>query len=102
MGEFDDGEDDGAACSVVFHVGDEALVDLDDVDREPFEVGQGAVAGSEVVEGESDPEMLELAEHAEGVFAVLGEDAFGDLEDDLFGVGVGVGEHGCDGGGVVE
>ena len=38
MGQFDDGVDDGVAGGVVFEVADEPLVDLDDVDRELFQV----------------------------------------------------------------
>ena len=44
VGQLDDREDDGVARRVAFEVGDEALVDLHDVDREPLEVGERGVA----------------------------------------------------------
>ena len=97
VGELDDREDDGVARAILFQVGDEALVDLDDVDREALEVGERGVAGSEVVEGERHAELLQLVEDDERPFGVLHEDALGHLEGDQLGIGLGAGEHRGDG-----
>ena len=79
--ETHDGVNNGVAGRIVIEVGDEASINLDDVDRESLEVTQRAVPGSEIVEGELDAEILEVVQHEQGPFAVLDEDALGDFQD---------------------
>ena len=60
--------------------GDERLVDLEVVQREPLEVAQRAVADAEVVDGEIDAELLELLEPPDRRLGVLHQRRLGDLE----------------------
>ena len=46
--------DEGGGGRLGDDVGDEGPVDLDGVDRQPVQGGDGRVAGAEVVEGEGD------------------------------------------------
>src|SRR5262245_6894058 len=46
--EADDGVDDGLVLRVLAKPGDEAAVDLEEVDREPLQVGERRVTGAEV------------------------------------------------------
>ena len=55
--EVDDRADDDGVVGVVVHVQHEGLVDLELVDREVLEVGEGGVTGAEVVDGEPDPDL---------------------------------------------
>ena len=80
-----------------FEIGDERLVDLHDVDRKVLEVAERRVSGPEVVEGQRDPEALELAEHDEGPLAVLDEDALGELERHPVRTSARLGKDLCDG-----
>ena len=93
VGEGDDRVHDEAAVGVAVEVGDEHPVDLHDVDREPLEIAERRVAGSEVVEREHHAELLELVERDERPFAVSEEHALGHLERDHVRIGVRVGEH---------
>ncbi len=80
VGQRDDGGDDGFVVGVGGDAGHEGAVDLDDVDREPFEVGQGRVAGAEVVDGDADSEQLELVQGGDGVGGGVDESGLGELE----------------------
>ena len=52
-------------CRIVIEIGDEDAVDLHHVDREPLQVAERRVAGSEVVECEHHADLLEIAEREE-------------------------------------
>ena len=80
VGELDDAAGERLGSDVVGDLVDEALVDLDDLDREAPEIAQRRVAGSEVVDREGDPEALELAQPAGRGLGLAGHDALGDLE----------------------
>ncbi|EGQ64215.1 hypothetical protein GGI1_24136, partial [Acidithiobacillus sp. GGI-221] len=54
----DDRRDDGEILGIVDHVAHKALVDLDGMGGELLEVGQGGVAGAEVVEGDAHPQAM--------------------------------------------
>jgi hypothetical protein len=58
-GEGDDGVHDGHAIGAG-HVGHKALIDLERVDREALEIAEGGVPGAEVIDGELQPERLQL------------------------------------------
>ena len=56
----------------------EALVDLQDVDREPGQVARRAVAGAEVIQRDVDTERFQLAE---ATLVILHQAGLGELDD---------------------
>jgi hypothetical protein len=58
----------------------EAAVDLHDVDRQPTEIGERRVTGSEVVEREHDPHRLERMQLLLDPVTRREQHAFGELE----------------------
>ena len=81
FGQRDDGADDGAvAVGRRGGAADEALVDLDLVERRLLQIAERAVAGAEIVEREPDAEILEPGEGVVGAVALGEEHALGDLE----------------------
>ena len=84
LGEGDDGADDrGVAAARLGGAADEALVDLDLVERRLLQIAERGIAGAEIVEREADADRLQLGEHVVGRFAFDQEHAFGDLELEL-------------------
>ena len=81
----DDGAHHGLAVRVAVEPVDEGLVDLDDVEREGAQAGEGRVAGAEVVDGQSDAEGLQLAKQRAARIEVLDERALGDLDQQRAG-----------------
>jgi hypothetical protein len=67
----------------------ERLGQLQRVDGQALEVGQGGVAGPEVVDGQVDAEGPEAAEALQHGLLVGGEDALGDLQHQLVRVQAG-------------
>src|SRR5665213_3639220 len=63
MCELDRHGHDGATRLVPNEVGDEALIDLDDVDRKSLQIAERRVASSEVIEGQEQAEPFEPVEH---------------------------------------
>src|SRR5664280_528570 len=61
-------------------------VDLQDVDRHALQIGQGRIAGPEVVDRETHSELLECMQDVYDGMGVLDERLLGDLEDDPRGV----------------
>ena len=62
VGQVDRRGAERGVLRVELDAADEALVDLQDVDRKALEVGEGRVAGAEVVEGDLDAQLLQLGE----------------------------------------
>ena len=60
VGHLHDGPGQPVALGGAVELGHEGLVDLDDVDGEALEVGQRAVAGAEVVDGDADAEVAQV------------------------------------------
>ena len=58
------------ALAALGQLGDEGAVDLQHVDRELAQVGERGVAGAEVVDGDPDPERLQLAQPPRGFLGV--------------------------------
>lgn len=54
VGEDDDHAHDGVVARVAQGVADEALVDLELIQRQPLKVGERRVAGSEIIQREAD------------------------------------------------
>src|SRR5581483_2010521 len=69
--EVDQGLDDGGRIAVGADGVDEHLVDLDDVDAELEDVGQPAVAGADVVDGDAYAETLQRSDDLPGLGQVL-------------------------------
>ena len=59
---------------------DEGTVDLDPVERKRPQVGQGRIAGAEIVHGDVDAERLDLAQHAERPIEIADQRRLGDLD----------------------
>src|SRR5262245_40295612 len=58
----------------------ERAVDLQDVDREPVQVGERRVAGAEVVDRDAHAELLELLQRRQHRLAVVHQHALGQLD----------------------
>ena len=80
LGECDDGGDDGGVLAFGADRPDEGLVDLDDVEGEGSEVGEGRVAGAEVIERDVDAEGSQRVQERRDVDCVVDEGAFGEFE----------------------
>jgi hypothetical protein len=80
VGELDDAAGKRLGSDVVGDLVDEALVNLDDLDREAPEVAERGVAGSEVVDRQRNPEPLELPQPAGRRLGLAGDDALGDFQ----------------------
>ncbi len=98
FGEGHDGPDD-RRVAVVARSGtaDEALVDLDLVERRFLEIAERRVTSPEIVEREAHSERLEVREGFVGGIVVGEEHAFGDLEFQPFGAKCVIGERRRDG-----
>ena len=61
-------------------VAHERAVDLQGVDREPLQIADRRIAGSEIVDGEMDAHFAQRLEGADRSRGIVDEDALGDLE----------------------
>ena len=82
VAEVDDGGDDLVAVGPVGHGGDEAAIDLEQVEGEGLEVAEAGVSGAEVVEGEAAAKLFEPGGDLEGGVEVVDEAALGELDDE--------------------
>ncbi len=80
VGEVDNGGNDQGIVGVVAERGHEVLVDLDHVDRELLQVGQRRIAGAEVVQGHSYPQLAQAGERGEGGVGIAHQRCLGDLD----------------------
>ena len=93
VGDADDRLDDLPVGVVIKEVTDELKVDLEVVDGEVLEIGEGSVADAEVIQREGAAEVAQpRGEHAGGV-EVVSDGGLGDLEDEILGWAA-AGEHG--------
>ena len=77
----DDGADDrGVTLGRRRRAANEALVDLDLVERRLFQIAERAVAGAEIVERQAHAKRFQLGEGLIGRIAFGQEHAFGDLQ----------------------
>ncbi len=79
LGEADHGAQHGQAL-VGGRAVDEALVDLQHVQRQGAQAGERVVAGAEVVERDPHAASGELGQHGSHVVVVVGQGALGDLD----------------------
>src|SRR5262249_22259180 len=80
FGKADDRPNDGQVAGVGTQVAYEPGVDLEHVDRQRLQVRQNGIAGAEVVDGDLDPDLLELGQGLAGGFDVVHHRTFGDLQ----------------------
>src|SRR6185437_14986627 len=93
VAEAGDGVDDLGRALALDDGGDEALVDLDPVERQAVDLGEARVAGTEIVERDADTDVLEALDDGEDLLAVLEQRAFGDLDLEPVGGEAGGGEQ---------
>ena len=67
VGQADGGDDERGRAGIVGHREHEGAVELELVDREIAQVGKGAVAGAEVIDGDLDPAVAGAAGRRERV-----------------------------------
>src|SRR5439155_10980777 len=77
--EVDGGADDGRVGRGRVHRTDEGAVDLQLVYRHPREGGERRIAGAEVVEGEADAEVAQLAQDLVDDVELAERERFGQL-----------------------
>src|SRR6516162_8848119 len=82
VGESDDRADNGQVAGVGAQVTDESGVDLEHVDREGLQMRQHRIAGAEVVDGDLDPDLLQLPQGFASGFDVVYHGTLGDLQTD--------------------
>ena len=80
MRQRDDRLRDRFVVLVVLQSVDEALIDLDPLNRQSREIRQARIAGAEVVDGDRDAHLLQLAKCRHRAFRVRDDDVLGDLE----------------------
>src|SRR5205807_7306250 len=76
----DDRANDRGGLWIAVDVSDERLIDLDLVKWERLQVGQGRVAGSEIIHGDAHAHSLETAQDRNRPREVVDQHAFGDLQ----------------------
>ena len=81
VGHVDDAAHDGLVLLAARDPPHEGPVDLEVVDREPAQVAQRRVPGTEVVEGELNAQRLQLAQPRDGSVDVGHGGGLGDLQD---------------------
>jgi hypothetical protein len=86
-------DDEMLAGLVVKQVANELDVDLQVCDRQRLQIGEGAVAGAEVVERERAAEGREAERELACEVEVLGQRGLGDLERDQARVGAFIGDQ---------
>ena len=91
--ESDDHADELVGVLLLAEPFHERAVDLQDVHREPREVGQRRVAGPEVVDREPHAELPQLAQQRHRLVHPFHQDGLGDLEHQRLGGEPGLGEH---------
>ena len=90
--EGDDGPHDLRTAAAAVQTLDEPTVDLEGVHRETLQVGEGRVAGAEVVEIDLDAEVVQPMHDVDGELGNLDDGALGDLELQPIGRELNLGE----------
>ena len=81
FGQRDNGADDRAiAVHARCRALDEALVDLDLVERRLLQIAERTVAGSEIVQGKADAKRFQAGESHVGLIAIGQEHTLGNLK----------------------
>jgi hypothetical protein len=88
VAEIDDRADDGRVGRVGQHVGDEALVDLELVERQLGQVAELGLAPAEVVQACSHSRSGQFGEDRRGALGIAEQGGPGDLDDQPVGANV--------------
>jgi len=80
VGHDDDGLDDLAVFLAAWHILQEGSVDLQDVQRQAFEVGQRRVTGTEVIDRQGHALGAHALEQADSALDVPHQCVFGDFQ----------------------
>src|SRR5262249_47760364 len=80
--ELNDRVDKAASLRATSDVVDEALVDLQNVDRKLGECGKRRVASTEIVNRNSDAGLPQPIERVDDATRIVGEERFGDFDDE--------------------
>src|SRR5207302_8168632 len=80
MRQRDDRLRDRFVVLVLLETMDEALVDLDAMDRQSREIRQARIPGAEIVDGDRHAHLPQLGQRRERLLGMRDDDAFGDLE----------------------
>jgi len=78
----DGGLDDGGVVLVETETVGEGAVDLEHVDGEPFEIRERREPRTEIVERETDARVVQVAQGAAGLWSIVDQRSFGELEID--------------------
>ena len=79
MGERHDRAQDDRPCAfpILAH---ERLIDLDRIERKSLQIGQGRIAGAEIVEREAGAKLADAGQHLRRIFGIFHHQAFGQFE----------------------
>jgi hypothetical protein len=69
-----------ADLHVVPQVGDEALVDLDLVERKSLQIGERGIADAEVIHGDAHAQRFQPAQNRDRAGKIVDQHAFGDFK----------------------
>ncbi len=81
--ERDDGAREFRAVTGIRQTVNEGLIDLQNVDRKPVQVGKRRVARAEIVARDADSERLQLAQPPQVRFRVVHDGAFGQFDHEI-------------------
>lgn len=90
VGQFHHGMKDRGVIAAGGGVADEGAVDLQYINGETMEVGEGRVSRAEIVHVQANAEILDTPEN--GFIGIAHDIGFGDFELEAIGVDAGVGE----------
>src|SRR3954465_13532526 len=92
---MEDAADQGLAVGMA-DLGNEGLIDLEDVDGQLGEQAQGAEAGAEVIQCDPDTECPYLSQHGQCHIQVLYYGRFSDFEAELLRGEIQLGQEGLE------
>ena len=94
IGQADNRRDDrGVPAFGAGHAANEALVDLDLVERRVLQIAERGIAGPEVVEREPHAQQLQLREHVRRGIFIAQEDRLGQFQFQPLGLQAGMGQR---------
>ena len=80
MGQVDRGSDDQAVLLLGRHLGDEGLVDLELIDRQPLQIGERREPGAEIIDRDPHAHRLQGGQHLERLVRIGHQGALRDFQ----------------------
>ena len=77
MTQFNDGTDNGGIPGTIGHILQEGLIDFKHVDRQAFQIGQGRIPGTEIVNSYRDTQFAQAVENPGAFVQVRHQRTFG-------------------------